>query len=291
MTSKILVTGSNGQLGSEIKELSSMYPQLSFDFLDVADLDITDRAMVEQYFDSHPIDYIINCAAYTAVDKAETETDLANKINAEAVRNLLSGSEKHQSKLLHISTDYVFGGIHNTPIDESTATNPESAYGLSKLKGEILASDSGRAIIIRTAWLYSRFGQNFVKTIRKYAKERDSLSVVYDQIGTPTYAADLAKAILDIISKVSDNSAVFQAGIYHYANEGVLSWYDFAIEICNMSQIKTPILPVLSHQYPTPAKRPAYSVLDKQKIKNTFDIKIPYWKDSLRTCIDWLEKG
>jgi dTDP-4-dehydrorhamnose reductase len=284
---QILVTGSQGQLGSELNVLSKAYSDYQFFFYDKEDLDITRLESLEAFFNNNAIDYIINCAAYTAVDKAEEQPDLAHLLNAKAVENLLKASDKSKSKLFQISTDYVFGGFHNLPLSEDMPTQAESAYGNSKLAGEIIAQDSKRAIIIRTSWLYSSFGHNFVKTIQKFAKERHQLKVVYDQIGTPTYAADLAKVIMDIIEQ-SEQQQEFKQGIYHYANEGVISWYDFAIEICKQSQINVEILPVLSEAFPTPAKRPAYSVLDKSKLKNTFGIKVPYWSDSLAKCIDLL---
>ncbi len=285
---KILITGSNGQLGSELQFLSKEYTQYKFFFTDVKDLDITDFQELKSFFAKNPIDYIINCAAYTAVDKAEEEKEFSDLLNHKAVANLLDTSKKNNTKLFQISTDYVFGGLHNTPLLEDLETHPESSYGLSKLKGEEVANKSGRSIIIRTSWLYSSFGNNFVKTIRKYGQEREELSVVFDQIGTPTYARDLAKSILDIIN-FSETKKEFKSGIYHYANEGVLSWFDFAYEICQLSKIKVNILPVLSDQFPTPAKRPAYSVLDKHKIKTTFELSIPYWSDSLKKCISILK--
>jgi dTDP-4-dehydrorhamnose reductase len=286
---QILVTGSNGQLGSEMQFLSKKYSQYKFHFTDVQDLDITDLEELRLFLSNHSIDYIINCAAYTAVDKAEEEKEFSDKLNHIAVANLLEASKKKGSKLFQISTDYVFGGMHNTPLTENLETHPESSYGETKLKGEKVALKSKRAIVIRTSWLYSSYGNNFVKTIRKYAKEKEELSVVFDQIGTPTYARDLAESILNIID-LSEKNKDFRFGIYHYANEGVLSWFDFAVEICQLSKIKVNISPVLSDQFPTPAKRPAYSVLDKHKIKATFGLSIPYWKDSLIKCISILEK-
>ncbi len=285
---QILVTGANGQLGSEIRFLSEQYSQFKFIFTDREELDITNIENLTRFFRENKIDYILNCAAYTAVDKAEEETELSNLLNSKAVENLLLASQNNNTKLFQISTDYVFGGVHNTPLTEDLPTHPESAYGLSKLNGELFAEKSQRAIIIRTSWLYSSYGSNFVKTIQKYARQRDELSVVFDQIGTPTYARDLAESILKII-QISQRNNEFKNGIYHYANEGVLSWYDFAKEICDLSNIEVNISPVLSDQFPTPAKRPAYSVLDKQKIKKTFNLEIPYWKDSLKSCVKLLD--
>ena len=286
---KILVTGAKGQLGSELQVLSKNYTQYQFVFTDVDELDITNLDTLKDFFLTNSIDYIFNCAAYTAVDKAEEEKDLANVLNHQAVEYLLLASEKQQSKFIQISTDYVFGGVHNLPLHEDLPTNPESVYGLSKLKGEQVALESKRAIVVRTSWLYSSIGHNFVKTIRKYGQERKELTVVFDQIGTPTYARDLAKALLDILDYSEQNNS-FEKGIYHFANEGVLSWYDFAKEICELSNINIDILPVLSNKFPTPAKRPAYSVLDKNKIKQTFGLKIPYWKESLKECVEILDQ-
>ena len=281
----ILVTGSKGQLGSEIEVLSKKNSRFLFLFTDEKDLDITNISELENFFGKNKVDYIINCAAYTAVDKAEEDQDRADLLNNIAISNLLKASDKQKTKLFQISTDYVFGGEHNTPLSEDLETIPESAYGRSKLKGEIAANESGRSIIIRTSWLYSSFGHNFVKTIQKYGKEREELKVVFDQVGTPTYARDLAQSILAIID-YSESNNNFKIGIYHFANEGVISWYDFAKEICSLSKISVKIEAVLSEQFPTAAKRPAYSVLNKTKIKKTFGIDIPYWKDSLEKCIE-----
>ena len=289
--SKILVTGSLGQLGSEIQDLSKFYTNHQFYFFDKDDLDILDSNKLDSFFEKNPVDYIINCAAYTAVDKAEEEKELAFLLNHKAVKNLLETSAANNTRLFQISTDYVFGGIHNTPFSEDEKTKPESVYGESKLMGEKAAIESGRAIVIRTSWLYSFYGNNFVKTIMKYAQERDELNVVYDQVGAPTYAKDLAKAILDIIDKIERKEKKFEQGIYHYANEGVLSWFDFATAITKISNINTKIKAVRSEMFPTPAKRPPYSVFAKDKIKNTYDIEIPYWRDSLIECIKILEDG
>jgi dTDP-4-dehydrorhamnose reductase len=291
MSTKILVTGSLGQLGSEIQDLSKFYTNYQFYFHDKDDLDILDKDALQSFFSENSIDYIINCAAYTAVDKAEEEKELAFLLNHKAVKNLLDASSNTQAKLFQISTDYVFGGIHNTPFLENEKTQAESIYGESKLQGEIEAINSNRAIVIRTSWLYSSYGNNFVKTIMKYAQEREELNVVYDQIGAPTYAKDLAKAILDIIDKVEKKQNNFETGIYHYANEGVLSWFDFAVAITEISNINTKINAVNSEMFPTAAKRPPYSVLSKDKIKNTYNIEIPYWRDSLVKCIQILQEN
>ena len=282
----ILVTGADGQLGSEIRNLALNYNNFNFIFTDVNNLDITNINDVEKFFASHPIDYIVNCAAYTAVDKAETNQKSANLINVIGVKTLVALSQKYSSKLIHISTDYVFDGTNHKPYVETDVTNPVSVYGKTKLDAEkIIINSSINAIIIRTSWLYSSYGNNFVKTMIKLGSERNELNVIFDQIGTPTYALDLGKTILDIIAQSTENENKFSQGIYHFSNQGVCSWYDFAIEIMKLANINCKINPIESKNYPTPAKRPFYSVLNKSKIQNTFNISIPYWKDSLRQCV------
>lgn len=279
MSKKILVTGANGQLGSELRVLS-VNSNHEFLFTDVAELDITNREAVDNYVSEHGTDIIVNCAAYTNVDKAEDDTEMADNINHLAVKNLAEVSAKYKLILIHISTDYVFDGSKNTPYLETDPTAPLGVYGRTKLAGEKAVTDSGcDYLIIRTSWLYSSFGNNFVKTMRRLTAEKDSLKVVFDQVGTPTYAGDLAQAILKIIDsgKYADN-----AGIYHFSNEGVCSWYDFAIEIRNLSGNLCDIQPCHSDEFPSKVKRPNFSVLDKTKIKETFGLKIPYWKVSLR---------
>lgn len=279
MSKKILVTGANGQLGSELRVLS-VNSNHEFLFTDVAELDITNREAVDNYVSEHGTDIIVNCAAYTNVDKAEDDTEMADNINHLAVKNLAEVSAKYKLILIHISTDYVFDGSKNTPYLETDPTAPLGVYGRTKLAGEKAVTDSGcDYLIIRTSWLYSSFGNNFVKTMRRLTAEKDSLKVVFDQVGTPTYAGDLAQAILKIIDsgKYADN-----AGIYHFSNEGVCSWYDFAIEIRNLSGNLCDIQPCHSDEFPSKVKRPNFSVLDKTKIKDTFGLKIPYWKVSLR---------
>ena len=279
MSKKILVTGANGQLGSELRVLS-VNSNHEFLFTDVAELDITNREAVDNYVSEHGAEIIVNCAAYTNVDKAEDDTEMADNINHLAVKNLAEVSAKYKLILIHISTDYVFDGSKNTPYLETDPTAPLGVYGRTKLAGEKAVTDSGcDYLIIRTSWLYSSFGNNFVKTIRRLTAEKDSLKVVFDQVGTPTYAADLASAILEIIEtgKYKSNS-----GIYHFSNEGVCSWYDFAIEIRNLSGNLCDIQPCHSDEFPSKVKRPNFSVLDKTKIKETFGLKIPYWKVSLR---------
>lgn len=285
--SKILITGSNGQLGSEIKKLSAVSGR-HFHFTDVDELDITDRLAVENYAVENNIGLIVNCAAYTNVDRAEDDAETAGRINHLAVKNLAEVSAKLDLTLIHISTDYVFDGSKNTPYTETDSTSALGVYGHTKLAGENAVTDSGcKHLIIRTSWLYSSFGNNFVKTMRRLTFEKDNLNVVFDQTGTPTYAADLAKAITEIIEtgKYSENT-----GIYHFSNEGVCSWYDFAIEIRNQFGNSCDIQPCHSDEFPAKVKRPNFSVLDKTKIKQTFGLKIPYWKESLKVCVDLLKQ-
>jgi dTDP-4-dehydrorhamnose reductase len=286
---KILITGAYGQLGNEINCLTDKYPEWQFLFTDVDSLDITNESALEIWFQNNKPKYVVNCAAYTAVDKAETDIETANKVNALAPKLLGKFSKKFDAKLIHISTDYVFDGEAFTPYSEETEVNPKSIYGETKLKGEQNCfEENPESVIIRTSWLYSTFGNNFVKTMLRLARERDKLNVVYDQIGTPTYAADLANAILSVIQISEGEPEKFVPGIYHYSNEGVASWYDFAKAIFEISGVNCTVLPVRSVEFPTPAKRPNYSVLDKAKIKNKFGITIPYWRDSLKICIERL---
>ncbi len=268
-----LITGSNGQLGTE---LSKLLPEAIL--TDVADLDITDEAAVKNFVKENNVDTIINCAAYTAVDKAEDDEELATKINISGPRNLaLSGA-----KIVHISTDYVFDGQGHKPYQPEDEAHPVSVYGKTKLAGEQeVLKYANEAVIIRTAWLYSPYGNNFVKTMRRLGAEKESLNVVADQIGTPTYAADLAKAIVQILPQISPQNK----GVYHFTNEGVCSWYDFARKIMELSGLKCKVNPIPSSAYPTKATRPFYSVLDKSKIKNTFNIEIPHWEESLKVCL------
>jgi len=286
---KVLVLGAHGQLGSEINKLihKKQYSELAdFVFTDVDSLDITEYSTLSEYLEKNNFSFIINCAAYTNVDKAEDDKDLAYKINSTAVKYLAELSDKYSIRLIHVSTDYVFNGNQALPYKESDITNPNSVYGKSKLEGENAITKYNTGIIIRTSWLYSTFGTNFVKTIIKYGKEKGNLKVVFDQIGTPTYAEDLACVILNIITATINNESKFVSGIYNYSNEGVCSWYDFAYEIIKKSKIICNIKAVESKEFPTKAERPANSVLNKEKIKNTFNITIPYWKDSLYKMID-----
>ena len=280
----ILVTGANGQLGSEIKVVSKDY-LYNFFFTDKDELDITKKEDIEKFIDKNEINLIINCAAYTAVDKAEEEKELADLINHKAVKYLAEISKEKNIPLIHISTDYVFDGKNYRPYIEDDKTNPQSVYGLTKLKGEESFKNSGaRGIIIRTSWVYSSFGGNFVKTMLRL-KDRDELNIVFDQVGTPTYARDLAKAILKIVNKYYEKLNNFKAEIFHFSNEGVCSWYDFAKAIFEIKNIDIKINPIETKDYPTPAKRPHYSVLNKNKIKKEFNIEIPYWKESLKNCL------
>ena len=278
MNKNILITGSNGQLGSEIGVLSKT-SRHSFFFTDVAELDITDKSAVDIFVTENKIDILVNCAAYTHVDKAEEDTETADKINHLAVKNLSEVCAENKLMLIHISTDYVYDGTKNTPYVESDPTTPLGIYGRTKLDGENAVIHSGcDYLIIRTSWLYSSFGNNFVKTMRRLTAEKESLKVVFDQVGTPTYAGDLANTILDIIDseKIDSNS-----GICHFSNEGVCSWYDFAIEIRDLFKNECDIQPCHSDEFPSKVTRPNFSVLDKTKIKETFDLKIPHWKTSL----------
>lgn len=282
----VLVTGSYGQLGNEIKRAAADHENnLHFLFTDADSLDITDIDAIDAYVRENKIKYIVNCAAYTAVDKAEDDVELCYKINSDAVTNIAAVAVNNNVKVIHISTDYVFDGTSTTPYKESDPVNPQSVYGKSKQEGETeLMRTCPQSIIIRTAWLYSIFGNNFVKTMIRLGKERDSLNVVADQTGTPTNAADLAKAIIRIL----DNSEVeqFKAGIYHYSNEGVTTWYDFTIAIHKSAGIENcKVYPITTDQYPTKASRPKFSVLDKSKIRTTFNLSIPKWEESLRTCV------
>ncbi len=277
---KILVTGSNGQLGSEIKALEFVYPQHNFIFTDVEELNLINKENVEAFFQDSKIEVCINCAAYTAVDKAEDEQDLAMLINDKAVENLAKICKMNNVRLIHISTDYVFDGTNYMPYKETDTPKPNSFYGHSKLRGEqTLLKNIDNYVIIRTSWLYSVFGNNFVKTMIRLGNERDELGVVVDQIGTPTHAADLAKAIM---ATVESN----KTGIYHYSNQGAISWYDFAKAIMQINGINCKVNAIESKDFPAKANRPFYSVLNKAKISKDFSIEVPYWLDSLNIMIE-----
>lgn len=283
---QLLVTGANGQVGSELRALAENYPAIQWHFTDHLELDITNEEAVQAYFEQHPLDYCINCAAYTAVDKAESEPERAAAINMEGVRHLAQACYQTNTRLIHLSTDYVYhSSTHNTPFIESAPTGPQSVYGNTKLAGELAAiTAQPETLVIRTSWVYSSFGNNFVKTMLRLGKERDQLSVIFDQIGSPTYARDLARAMLSIITQ---NVEPFR-GIYHYSNEGVCSWYDFAHAIFELQDLDCQLLPIETSEYPTPAQRPAFSLLNKQKIKTTFGLEIPHWRDSLTACLELL---
>jgi dTDP-4-dehydrorhamnose reductase len=285
MTKNILITGANGQLGNELQVLFPQYQSFNFFATDVDTLNLCNKKEIEDFIGQKGIQYIVNCAAYTAVDKAEDEVELCYKINRDAVRNLAEATQG-KAKIIHISTDYVFDGTAATPYQETGKTNPQSVYGKSKEEGEnVLLKQAPESIIIRTAWLYSSFGNNFVKTMIRLGKERASLNVVCDQTGTPTYAADLAKAILDIIA-FSEDTQTFASGIYHYSNEGITTWFDFTKKIFQLSGITACQLnPIPTSGYPTKASRPMYSVLDKTKIKKTFAVAIPEWESSLEKML------
>lgn len=282
----ILITGSNGQLGNEIRAISELYPYYNFLFTDIGELDITDPVQVEQYFEENNIDVIINCAAYTAVDRAEQQPESAMLINCSAVANLAQVCKKNDIYLVHISTDYVFDGRNHIPYKESDRPNPTSSYGKSKLAGEeAITSCLEKGMIIRTSWLYSSFGSNFVKTILKKGTEKGHLDVVNDQFGCPTYAGDLAATILEILPKAL---SIQQLEVFHYANEGECSWYEFAKAAIELANIPCQVNPVTSDKYPQLAPRPVYSVLETTRIKNRFGTTIPEWKESLRKCISLL---
>lgn len=284
--STILVTGANGQLGNEMRNLSSTDPANRYLFTDVQELDITDLARVQAFLSENAVDYIVNCAAYTAVDKAESDIELCRKINAFAVENLAKASAAIGARMIHVSTDYVYSGTHYMPYVESDAVAPTSVYGVTKLEGEqLLLAANPASVILRTSWLYSPYGNNFVKTMLRLGREREKLSVVFDQVGTPTYAADLAAAIVTIL-----NAPEFIPGIYNFSDEGVCSWYDFTLTIHRMAGIDTcRVSPIDTADYPSAATRPFYSVMNKKKIKATYGVKIPHWEESLQKCIAILE--
>lgn len=283
---KVMVTGAYGQLGSSLSELSAQFSGLQLILTDFDSLDITDRDSVVGYVESNRPDFLVNCAAYTAVDKAETDMESAFRLNALGPENLAIACRQIGARLIHVSTDYVFDGKNNRPYSEEDLPNPQGVYGSTKLEGEkLVMKQLPESVIIRTSWLYSSYGHNFVKTMIRLGSEKDSLNVVYDQTGTPTYAGDLALTILKVISQSAKNPDYWKSGIYHYSNLGVCSWYDFAVEIHKMAGISCRVTPVLSAAFQTVAKRPSYSVLDKSKIQTVYGIEIPYWRDSLMKCI------
>jgi dTDP-4-dehydrorhamnose reductase len=284
----ILITGADGQLGNELKVVSKNFYGYEYIFTDISTLDLTDKEQTSVFIKKARPDWIVNCAAYNLVDKAESEPDVAMMINGTAVNNITEVIKGTECKFIHISSDYVYEGNSNIPYTENIIPNPRSAYGRSKLAGEKYALLHPGSMIIRTSWLYSTFGNNFVKTILKNAAIKESLKVVYDQTGTPTYAADLAGAIMQIISGVIRNQVALNSGIYNYSNEGVCSWYDFAVEIVRNSGLNCQVNPVLSKEYRQVAQRPVYSVMDKNKIKENYTLSIPHWITSLHKCMKLL---
>ena len=287
----VLVTGSTGQLGQSIQHIQHQYPLLKLTFVSSKELDLCDQNAVTGYFDKNHFEAIINCAAYTAVDKAESDTLLADKINHLAVKQLAEIAKQQNSVFIHVSTDYVFNGKNYKPYLETDAPNPQGVYGESKLNGELAFEAVGvLGCIIRTSWVYSEYGNNFVKTMQRLGSQKESLSVIYDQVGSPTYAGDLANAILVIVQSKSLRTSVLIPQVYHYSNEGVCSWYDFAKTIFGFSDIDCRVNPIETKDYPTPAERPHYSLLNKAKIKHDFELEIPYWKDSLQKCIKRLQE-
>lgn len=279
--SKILITGKNGQLGSELQDLSLQFPQHEMIFVDREEMDLSNANQIIEVLDRIKPEIIVNAGAYTAVDKAETEQELCNAVNHLAVKTIGEWASKNKAKVIHISTDYVFEGTSETPLKEEDITNPINVYGLTKLQGEeALKTSSVEYVIIRTAWVYSTYGANFVKTMMRLMNERDEIGVVSDQIGTPTYANDLAQVIMNIIE-----ASNFIQGIYHYSNEGKISWYDFAMAIKELKGFKCKVNAISSNAFPTPAKRPNFSLLDKTKIKETYKIEVPNWLTSLEEMI------
>lgn len=284
---RVLITGSKGQLGSEIKDLASDYENLECIFKDLPELDICDIKELNTFIIDQHIIAVINCAAYTSVDKAEQEELIAQKVNSEGVLNLVNALKKVDGKLIHLSTDYVFDGNHSQPYKESDSVSPVGVYGETKRAGELAVLNSNiDAIVIRTSWLYSVYGNNFVKTMLRLGNEKEPLKVVIDQLGTPTYAKDLAKVCLDILSNAGSTKISNKGNLYHYSNEGVTSWYDFAISIMELGGENCIVKPIQTKDYYTIVKRPQYSVLNKFKIKKDFKIEIPHWRDSLKDCIE-----
>jgi len=282
MKKNILVTGANGQLGSSLQKIQAKYANCAFRFTDIDTLDICDKRQLIEFVQSGKIGYILNCAAYTAVDKAEDDRVNCMRINRDAIQTIGEVAHAEKIKVIHISTDYVFDGTQTRPYREDDPTNPVSVYGQSKLEGEIaLQHACPDAVIIRTSWLYSEYGVNFVKTMLRLGKERKDINVVCDQTGSPTFAEDLAVAMMAIVEH-----QLFIPGIYHFSNEGVCSWFEFAAKIMGFAGLDCTVHPIQTHQYPTRAIRPAYSVLDKEKIKTTFHIQIPPWGGSLQKCIE-----
>jgi len=283
----ILVTGSNGQLGSEIKDLEANFTNFNFFFMDLPELDICNSSQLNIFVNDNNINTVINCAAYTAVDKAEEDAEIAEQVNSIGVSNLVNALETVNGKLIHISTDYVFNGDHFLPYKESDPVSPIGVYGETKRAGELAVINSDiDSVVIRTSWLYSSYGNNFVKTMLRLGNEKENLGVIFDQVGTPTYARDLARTCLEILCGESSVNISKNGNLYHYSNEGVASWYDFAISIMELGGENCKVKPIQTKDYPTLAKRPHFSVLNKSKIKIDFKIEIPYWRHSLKDCIE-----
>lgn len=282
MSLNVLVTGAKGQLATSIMDIENLYPNISFIYTNSDELNLSDKNALDLFFENNNLNWCINCAAYTAVDNAETNKEIAYKVNAQGVKDLALTCKNNNVKLIHVSTDFVFDGLKSSPYNEEDKTNPIGVYGTSKLLGEEAILNSCKEFyIVRTAWLYSEHGNNFMKTMLRLAKNKEELNIVADQIGTPTYAKDLAKCLLDII--VYNNN---EYGIYHYSNEGVASWYDFTKAIFDITKNEIKVNPISSKDFPTQAKRPSYSVLDKYKIKKSLNIEVPYWRDSLKKAIE-----
>jgi dTDP-4-dehydrorhamnose reductase len=291
----ILVIGSKGQVGQELQVLQGDFSQFDFVFVDVEELDITHKKIVDVFFSKNKFAYCINCAAYTAVDKAETEPDVVWKVNVNGVRHLATACAFHDIPFLQLSTDYVYHNDQNTPFKEADPTSPKGVYAKTKLEGDnsALSIHPAGAMVIRTSWVYSSFGNNFVKTMLRLGADHPELRVIYDQIGTPTYARDLAAAMLTILQQVENKTIGKEAltGIYHYSNEGVTSWYDFALAVFELRNMPVKVVPIETKDYPTPAQRPNFSVLNKAKIKSVFGLKIPHWRQSLEVCLGEIAGG
>ena len=291
MLKQVLVTGSAGQLGQSIQSISNDCSGVQFTFVDIEALDLCNETAITAYFKNKQFNVILNCAAYTAVDKAESDPELVDKINHLAVKQLAEIAKQQNAVFIHVSTDYVFNGQNHKPYVETDPADPQGVYGITKLNGELAFKAIGsKGCIIRTSWVYSEYGSNFVKTMQRLGSDRDSINVIFDQIGSPTYAGDLARAILDIIQSERLSSSDLELQVYHYSNEGVCSWYDFAKTIFEFSNIDCNVNPIETKDYPTPAKRPHYSLLNKAKIKQAFELEVPYWKDSLQKCIKRLQE-
>lgn len=282
----ILVTGGDGQIGRELVYLGDRYSDLNVEAHDRDVLDITSETSIRRMFAGKNWDYCLNCAAYTAVDRAESEPDQARSVNRDGARNLARACREHGVRLLHFSTDYVYHNNQNRPLLEGDATHPQSVYARTKLAGEedILAA-LPTALILRTSWVYSSYGHNFVKTMLRLGRERESLRIVYDQVGAPTYARDIARACLEIIRQTQAEARSWQGGIFNYSNEGVCSWYDFALAIFELSDMDCEVLPIETRDFPTPAQRPSYSLLNKTKFKSVFQMTIPHWREALERCL------